>query len=165
MLTSTDPLGNTTRSEYDSKGRLTHTIDATGHVNTYSYDANSNLTAMTKLLADGTPLTLSTFAYDAQGRMTSTTDGAGFTRTFEYDANGNQKKSSYQAFNIAYANDFGAGASSDDDFSTSGSGTWTLAEGRYLVEYTSGPTHMRAVLDDGPARPIRVYASYTRYVR
>ncbi len=71
LLSPPDGRGNTTRTVYDSLGRVTSTIDALGYATTYGYDA----------LGYGT-----NYGYDALGRQTSVTDPLTNTVTTAYDA-------------------------------------------------------------------------------
>ena len=68
VLTTTNALGHTTTSEYDTEGRLVKTI-APGPV---------------------APGRVTIYQYDSAGRMESTTDPAGTVTAYEYDAAGRQ---------------------------------------------------------------------------
>jgi YD repeat-containing protein len=46
LLSSTDPLGNTTSNTYDANHNLIAVIDAMGQKTTYTYDANGNKTSI-----------------------------------------------------------------------------------------------------------------------
>jgi RHS repeat-associated protein len=74
---------------YDTQGRITQQIIATGAQTDYTYDAQGNLLTVTGPANNdlGTrPVT--TYGYDALGRVTSVTDPLGHVTTTTYDAVG-----------------------------------------------------------------------------
>ena len=72
LMSTTDPLENTTTYTYDAMGNLLTTTDALKHVTTYTYDPYGNVTET--IDANG-GITRNT--YDADGNLTSTTDPLG----------------------------------------------------------------------------------------
>jgi YD repeat-containing protein len=69
-----DPLGNITRSYFDSNLDLTKVIGPGGATYNYGYDANGNLTSQTDALGLTT-----NFTYDGRNNLTSYTDAKGNT--------------------------------------------------------------------------------------
>ncbi|KHK58654.1 hypothetical protein PI87_02585 [Ralstonia sp. A12] len=113
---------------YDNDGRLNYTVDGTGSVVRYSYDANGNVVdrvAYANAIPTGTQATeaalgaaVTTIAdasrdvhvrniYDAGNRLIWSADGTGAVIQRSYDANGNLVKQ------VAYANRIASGASAD----------------------------------------------------
>jgi RHS repeat-associated protein len=98
-VTTTTPLGRTTRSELDDRGRVTKTTVAPGtqgalHPVRRLYDAQGRLAALTQGPDPDTAATrVTTFTYksttDAQnGLLDTSTDALGRTTSFIYDAAG-----------------------------------------------------------------------------
>lgn len=81
VLSETDALGATTKTEYTPGGKISATIDPQGRRTSYSYDDTGKLTTTT--YSDGKA---TTSAYDAGGNKVSETDRQGRTTRFEYDA-------------------------------------------------------------------------------
>jgi RHS repeat-associated protein len=92
MLSSTDPLGNTTKYEYDNLNRQTKVTDAKFAVTTTSYNEVGNATRVTDPLGDFT-----VYDYDGLDRVkTETFTGTGtppptetLTRSYQYDSRDN----------------------------------------------------------------------------
>ncbi len=85
LLTSTDPLGNTTTFTYEPVFKKVATItDALGNKMIFSYDAHGNL--LTQTNADGNS---TSFIYNSFGQITQTTDALGQKMTLRYDGFGN----------------------------------------------------------------------------
>jgi RHS repeat-associated protein len=80
----TDPLGNTTRNDYDHCGRLLSRTDALGRVTRWTYDQNGNLTAITR--PDGSQATAT---YNDQNLPAEITEPGGAVWRQEYDRAGN----------------------------------------------------------------------------
>jgi YD repeat-containing protein len=79
--------GNITNT-FDTNGnRLTHT-DELGHVTTYTYDANNNVTSVAQQLDSQTTVTTA-FTYNSLGEPLTVTDPLGNVTTNTYDPNGN----------------------------------------------------------------------------
>lgn len=79
----TDPQGNLVRLRqraFDVLGRLSQETSAAGHVTSYAYDANGNLTGVTDPLNR-----LSSRSYDALNRLIKLTDPAGGVTGYVYD--------------------------------------------------------------------------------
>jgi RHS repeat-associated protein len=81
MLTSSDPLGNTTSYTYDTVGNRTAVTDANNHTTSYAYDGQNRLQSVT---APGGAAT--TYAYDAAGNLLSSTDPNNHVTSYAYDA-------------------------------------------------------------------------------
>jgi RHS repeat-associated protein len=79
----TDPLGNTTRSEYDQYGQLVSRTDPLGRVTSWSYDPAGNLTAVTR--PDGSRATA---AYNRQNLPVLITEPGGATWQQQFDQRG-----------------------------------------------------------------------------
>ncbi|WP_459569053.1 carbohydrate-binding protein, partial [Cupriavidus sp. 8B] len=113
---------------YDKDGRLHYTLDATGSVTRFTYDANGNVVdraAFANTVPSGTPPTEAALAaavsgladasrdahvrniYDAGNRLVWSADGTGAVTRRIYDANGNLVKE------VAYATPIGANATPD----------------------------------------------------
>ncbi|MFC9751816.1 putative T7SS-secreted protein [Streptomyces sp. NPDC056921] len=105
VVAVTDPLGHTTRTEWDETNRLRLAVtDPLGHTTRYTYDDSGNISHLER--PDGTvgtavynelglPLVvrepdaaLWRHTYDARGNRTSTTDPAGARTHYSYDARG-----------------------------------------------------------------------------
>jgi len=102
LLALTDPLGRTTRYEYDSLNRLTRITDARGGVTAFTYDPNGNLLSVTDARNNTTSYTYNTmdrlimradplnrqeqYQYDNNGNLTQHTDRRGQVTTYTYDA-------------------------------------------------------------------------------
>ncbi len=80
----TDPLGNVTRSGYDSGGRLVSRTDPLGRTTAWSYDGAGNLTAITR--PDGSRATAD---YGGLNLPVVVTEPGGATWRQGYDAAGN----------------------------------------------------------------------------
>jgi len=81
----TDPLGNVTRSEHDSRGRLITEIDPLGRITRYAYDSVGNITTITR--PDGSQAHAE---YDDRSLLTSLTGPDGTTWRQEHDSLGNR---------------------------------------------------------------------------
>jgi YD repeat-containing protein len=93
LLSSTDPLGNTTTNVYDANHNLISVTDPLGHVNTYAYDQNGNKISSTYPATAASHNTTSSTAYNQYSEPSSTTDELGNVRLFNYDANTTRKAS------------------------------------------------------------------------
>jgi RHS repeat-associated protein len=83
LLTTTDPLGNTSSNVWGSgpeAGLLLASTDADGRTTSYGYDSERHLTATTDALNQTTSQT-----YDQAGNPASRTDAAGRTTLTSYD--------------------------------------------------------------------------------
>jgi RHS repeat-associated protein len=89
LLSSTDPLGDTTTNVYNANHSLVSVTDPLGHVYTYTYDQNGNKNSSTYPATATSTNTTSYFAYNQYSEQTSTTDELGNVRTYNYDANYN----------------------------------------------------------------------------
>jgi RHS repeat-associated protein len=87
LLSSTDPLSETTTNAYDANHNLISATDPLGHTTTYSYDTNGNRTSTTYPATATSTNTTSSTVYNQYSEPTSTTDELGNVRTFYYDAN------------------------------------------------------------------------------
>ncbi|MCP3993729.1 MAG: RHS repeat protein, partial [bacterium] len=79
----TNPLGNTTRREFDALGRVVRTIDAAGGLNELEYDAAGDVTVMSDSLGRET-----TFEYDDLGRTVAVTEANAARTEYRYDDGG-----------------------------------------------------------------------------
>ena len=85
VLTSTDPLGNTTTYSYEPVfNKVTSIADPLGEVTRFTYDPNGNLLTRTDPNGNATSFTYNTF-----GQVVQTIDPTGAKTTFAYDAFGN----------------------------------------------------------------------------
>ncbi|WP_269538768.1 DUF6531 domain-containing protein [Cerasicoccus fimbriatus] len=87
VRSQTDPDLNTSRNDYDYRGRLMRSINNLNATTTYSYDGNGNIIASTNAIGEVT-----TFGYDHDDRLTSITNARGSTITYTYDALGRLTK-------------------------------------------------------------------------
>ncbi len=87
LLTSTDPLGNTTTNTYDANHNLLSVTDPLGHTTSYTYDSNGNKISVTYPKTATSVNTTNTTVYNASSEPTQTTDELGNIRNFTYDAN------------------------------------------------------------------------------
>ncbi|HEX8884455.1 MAG TPA: polymorphic toxin-type HINT domain-containing protein [Noviherbaspirillum sp.] len=105
------------RNVYDANNRLVYTVDPTGAVVKYDYDANDNLVKKTAysntigasaapsaVVASSTLDQVSRNVYDANNRLTHTVDPTGAVVRYDYDINGNVVQTT------AYASTIGASA-------------------------------------------------------
>ncbi|WP_181885671.1 RHS repeat domain-containing protein [Trinickia dinghuensis] len=83
-MSESDPLGNTTRFDYNGRSLPTRETDARGGVTSLAYDANGNLTSFTD--ANGG---ITGFTYDAKDRPASRTDPLQATESYAYDGDDN----------------------------------------------------------------------------
>ncbi|CAG0936462.1 tRNA(Glu)-specific nuclease WapA [Thermoflexales bacterium] len=81
LLTTTDPLSNTTGKTYDAAGNLLTTTDPNGRLTRYAYDDLNRMTLVTDALSG----TLR-YGYDTAGNVISTTDELSRTTVAHYDA-------------------------------------------------------------------------------
>jgi RHS repeat-associated protein len=89
LLSSTDPLGNTTTNVYDANHNLISVTDPLGNKTTYTYDSNGNKTSSTYPATGTGHNTTSTTVYNQFSEPTQTTDELGNVRLFNYDVNFN----------------------------------------------------------------------------
>ncbi|AZQ34925.1 hypothetical protein EJ357_16705 [Streptomyces cyaneochromogenes] len=105
IIAETDPLGHTTRSEFDACDRLLARTDPLGRTTRYAYDISGNVVSLTH--ADGTEVRATYNAlnlpveiitadgvqllqkFDEFGNCTDATDACGATTRYAYDAAGN----------------------------------------------------------------------------
>ena len=87
LLSSTDPLGNTTTNTYDVNHNLLSTTDPLGHTISYTYDSNGNQTSITYPATPGSTNTTVSTTYNQYGEATQRTDQLGNVQTVMYDAN------------------------------------------------------------------------------
>ena len=81
QITTTDPTGGTTVTQYDDLGNVLSITDPVGNTTTYTYDERNRVTSDTNELGY-----IRTFVYDAVGNQVATTDRNGRERSFTYDA-------------------------------------------------------------------------------
>lgn len=81
---STDPLGNTTRQDFDAMGRVERVTDPLGHVTRMTYDELGRQTAVTDPLGYVTR-----YEYDAADNLTAVVEATGVRTEYTYDQNGN----------------------------------------------------------------------------
>jgi RHS repeat-associated protein len=79
LLFATDPLGNTTTLQYDSRGNLQSILDPLGHSQTFAHNSQGQLTSATDGMNNST-----TFGYSG-GDLTSITDPLGNRTNFTRD--------------------------------------------------------------------------------
>ena len=89
LLSSTDPLNNTTTNYYDANHNLISTKDPLGYITSYTYDQNGNRTSVTYPATGTSTNTTSYTQYNEFSEPTLTTDELGNVRTFNYDGNYN----------------------------------------------------------------------------
>ena len=87
LLSSTDPLGNTTTNTYDANHNLLSVTDPLAHTTSYTYNSNGNQTSRAYPNTPTSLNTTSTTVYNASSQLTQTTDELGNSRSFTYDAN------------------------------------------------------------------------------
>ncbi|WP_157754320.1 putative Ig domain-containing protein [Lysobacter capsici] len=86
LIEASDGAGGMSRSEYDARGLLSATVDASGRRVELRYDAVARLL---QRIEDPAGLALTThYAYDGQGRQLSVTDASGRVSSQRYDRNG-----------------------------------------------------------------------------
>lgn len=84
LLSTTDPLGNVTRLQWDSRGNLTSSTDSLGNTWTYEYEpAFNTITKRTSPLGQ-----VWQYSRDGLGLVTSAVDPLGNTRTYSYNSAG-----------------------------------------------------------------------------
>ncbi|MGN6154075.1 MAG: putative Ig domain-containing protein [Lysobacteraceae bacterium] len=88
VITQTDALGKILTNEYDIRGLLAATVDATGRRVEYAYDAVGRMLTRTEDPGTGRLNLVTTTVYDAQGRQIRVTDASGRVTTMTYDRNG-----------------------------------------------------------------------------
>jgi RHS repeat-associated protein len=80
LVATTDPLGGTTRTEYNAVGRQSASVDALGRRTTFTYDEVGALVRTD--FPDGS---FESLTYDPSGNVARRTDRAGRTTAYEYD--------------------------------------------------------------------------------
>jgi RHS repeat-associated protein len=95
----TDPLGHVTTYGYDQDGNLTSRIDARNNTTSYTYDVVNRLKTVTDPLSNTT-----TYGYDAAGDLTSRTDANTHVTNYAYDLAGRmtQKSTPIGTWNYTY---------------------------------------------------------------
>ncbi|MBM9506045.1 RHS repeat protein [Streptomyces sp. KK5PA1] len=104
IVAETDPLGNTTHTQYSDRDQPTSVTDPMGNTTSYAYDEHSRLTAVmrpdgTRTTADynhlGLPVTVTNpdgtvwhQEFDSQGNRTAVTDPTGAVTRYGYDDHG-----------------------------------------------------------------------------
>jgi RHS repeat-associated protein len=83
-ISSTDPLGRVTRSQYNSLNQILQVTDPIQGATSFSYDGNGNLLTLTDALNHVT-----TWTYDSMDRVATYTDPLLRQAAFAYDPNGN----------------------------------------------------------------------------
>jgi RHS repeat-associated protein len=87
LLSSTNPLGNTTTNTYNANHNLLSTTDPLGHMTSYTYDSNGNQTSITYPPTPGSTNTTVSTTYNQYGGPTQRTDQLGNVQNVTYDAN------------------------------------------------------------------------------
>lgn len=80
LITTTDPLGNSTQRAYDAVSRLTSLTDPRGLQTQFRYDSLNRVTE----IADARQ-GLTRFSYDRNGNLLTVTDAKNQTTTYTYD--------------------------------------------------------------------------------
>ncbi len=84
LLSQTNPLGQTTKFQYDNQYRLVATTDPAGYTTRETYDSSGNL------IGESTPDGATyAYTYDSLNDQTSSTSPNGLTATLTYDNRGN----------------------------------------------------------------------------
>ncbi len=88
VLTTTDPVGRTESSTFDSLGNMLTSVDGAGYTTTYVYNSRGLPTSITPPDPDGSgslsaPVT--SLAYDSYGRLVTLTNPDASTQTFTYN--------------------------------------------------------------------------------
>jgi RHS repeat-associated protein len=164
-----DPLGNITRSYYDSNLNLIKVIGPGGATYAYTHDANGNVTSQTD------PLGLTTmFTHDSHNNLTSYTDAKGNTTSYAYNskndlmsityANGIQQHYSYNPLGQAmqYLNARGnpigytyttQGLVQTETFADGTSFSYTYSPQGNLTSATDAQSHITTFLYKEPNNP------------
>jgi YD repeat-containing protein len=101
LVRTEDPLGDTVTGTIDNNGNLTQLTDPAGQTYRYTYDANGHVIQSTDPLGHTNEFSYTT----ALGRLASFTDANGDTTQFAYDGNGNLTSTTYAdgtVENLAY---------------------------------------------------------------
>lgn len=88
LTATTDPNGNTSRTQYDKRGLVSKTIDALGNETSFVYDKNGNLVSSTNAKGQTTSYTV-----NEVNQVTSVKDALELVTSFDYDKNGRRNKS------------------------------------------------------------------------
>jgi RHS repeat-associated protein len=88
VLTTTDARGGTTTNAYDAKGNLVSTTDPLGNATAYTYDTRGNV--LTQTVTVGGAAQVTRYQYDAQGRLAKETDALGHETAYTDDRSGNR---------------------------------------------------------------------------
>jgi RHS repeat-associated protein len=97
LISVKTPLGHTTTYSYEGDGNLAKTVDAVGATTTYTYDALDRLTS--RAYSDGTPTVK--YSYDADSNRTAMTDGTG-TTSYTYNNRNLLTKKTHGSSSFAY---------------------------------------------------------------
>jgi len=140
----TDPSGGATRFEYDARGRLVAETGPTGLVTKYEYDAAGR---EVKVVEPGNRIT--TRRYDALGNLTAWTDPLGRTTQFEHDQLGRLARERrptgleiayrYDALGNLLGSEDNTGAKSELQRDASGVLTSTVDPLRAVIRYQYDP--------------------------
>lgn len=85
---STDPLGYSSKQQYNSIDQPTQAVNALQQTSAMSYDSAGRLTAV----INPAGITIESYTYDAQGRLTRTTDALNQATSIEYDSSNRPTK-------------------------------------------------------------------------
>ncbi len=88
LVATTDPNGNTSKTQYDKRGLVSKTTDALDNATSFVYDSNGNLVSSTNAKGQTT-----TYTINKVNQVIKVTDELKLTTTFEYDKNGRRNKS------------------------------------------------------------------------
>ena len=83
LVRTIDPLGQSTKYEYDGAGRQTAVTDPLGHTMQFAYDANGNVITSQDALGNVT-----SNGYDALNRLVVTRNALGYAKVNSYDSLG-----------------------------------------------------------------------------
>jgi YD repeat-containing protein len=93
IVRTTDDNGHSTFWEYDTAGRLNLVTDARDNTTAYSYDKNSNITALTVVdesdLGEPNETYVTSYEYDGLDRLIKVIDNNNNTTDFAYDSRSN----------------------------------------------------------------------------
>jgi RHS repeat-associated protein len=85
IITTTDPLGHTTKASFDADGNQLTATNGNNHTTTTTYDAADRAVSVTK--PSGSKITTT---YNSDGTVAKTTNAQGAVTSYTYDARGDQ---------------------------------------------------------------------------
>ncbi|HEY4313325.1 MAG TPA: CARDB domain-containing protein [Pirellulales bacterium] len=141
-VTTTDAVGDASRTFYDDRGLVARTQDSLGNITSYAYDPSTLLVSQVTDPANQTQ----SFLYDKLGNLLSSTNQLGNTTLFSYgnnsrltsmtDANGNRTSYSYDADGNLLSTTYADASTSTSTFDPEGDPLSFINQDGQAIAYT-----------------------------